>query len=521
MLPSDLKLLIRADASPQIGTGHISRCLSLAKAWKAIGGCTSFACGNLPELLRRSIVEQGFSVHALAHANGDSDDACETDQVAIDFKADWIVLDGDRFDDVYQAKLQKSNARLMVVDDTGCAGNSAADLAVKQLCLDHHANGAPETGLQQCLNGFDFFLPIVGVEYPNSVEGERRIVAQARRILLTMGNTDKTDVARQILESLGQLKSVNLVVDLIVAADYPHGEELWRINKETGINLRCHRNLDRASGLVNRIDLAITSAGVGCLELARQGCPAILVSTDDSQIPLARELDRLGVAVDAGPATMLDIEVFTNLVRSVSRNTDLRCQMSRRGPQLVDGQGAARVARRLAAAQFELRPARISDAHALHSWRNEPEYRALSFSPQPISLASHHTWLERKLKSSDSLIWIVSDKSGTSIGTIAVDSLDCETANLAVCLCPAQRGRGLGPILIEKASRKLFQEHNVDRILVQFKPGNTASQQAFKKAGYRPIAPTTVNGLTALQMVFERSTQKYPEPSASPLRKSA
>ena len=41
-------LLIRADASINIGTGHLMRCLALAQAWKDAGGEVAFitACRN-------------------------------------------------------------------------------------------------------------------------------------------------------------------------------------------------------------------------------------------------------------------------------------------------------------------------------------------------------------------------------------------------------------------------------------------------------------------------------------------
>lgn len=521
MLPSDLKLLIRADASPQIGTGPVARCLSLANAWKALGGQVAFACGDFPEMLRQRIVNQGFLVHSIAHSNGNGADARATGEVAKAFEPDWIVLGGEQFDDTYRSKLRNVAAKLMVIDDNGSAAKSEADLIVRPFGSGCHGDTGCPNSTPQILSGVDFFLARDGTMKSSVATGEKHIVANARRILVAMGKADANDVSRCIVESLGQLKRTNLVVDVVVAPDYPYSEELWKIKKETGLNLRCHRKFDRAWGLTDRIDLAIAHAGIDCLELARQGCPAILFSTSENQIPLAAELDRLGAAIDAGSATDFASGPFVTLVDSVSRNADLRRQMSNRGSQVIDVHGAARIARRLAAQLFTLRPANISDANTLHRWRNEPEYRALSFSPQPISLASHLTWLERRLKSADSIIWIVHDKSGASIGTIAVDSVKSEAANLAICLCPTQRGKGLGTLLIEKASLQILQEHAVDRILVQFKHGNNASQNAFKKAGYRPIAPTTVNGFTALQMAFERSSQVFSGQSTSPLRKSA
>ena len=40
--PEEKHLVIRVDASTQIGTGHLMRCLALAQAWKDAGGQVTF-----------------------------------------------------------------------------------------------------------------------------------------------------------------------------------------------------------------------------------------------------------------------------------------------------------------------------------------------------------------------------------------------------------------------------------------------------------------------------------------------
>ena len=60
-----MKVAIRADASAEIGTGHVMRCLTLANMLRSRGAAVAFLCRELSGHLCDRVEANGFAVHRL------------------------------------------------------------------------------------------------------------------------------------------------------------------------------------------------------------------------------------------------------------------------------------------------------------------------------------------------------------------------------------------------------------------------------------------------------------------------
>ena len=130
-------LLIRADASTRIGTGHVMRCLALAQAWEDSGRRAAFAMGMDAPALEDRLRSDGMEVVHLSAEPGSLEDAEMTADIAQKMGAGWAVVDGYHFGSDYQRIIKESGLRLLFIDDNGHADHYYADIVLNQ---NLHAN---------------------------------------------------------------------------------------------------------------------------------------------------------------------------------------------------------------------------------------------------------------------------------------------------------------------------------------------------------------------------------------------
>jgi RimJ/RimL family protein N-acetyltransferase len=140
-----------------------------------------------------------------------------------------------------------------------------------------------------------------------------------------------------------------------------------------------------------------------------------------------------------------------------------------------------------------LREARSSDAELLWRWANDPETRANSFSRAAIPYADHVAWLERRLASDATRIWIFADED-VPVGQVRFD-VSSAVAEIAVTVAPEHRGRGYGKAMLAQALHR-FREQTGDRVMPRASvlAQNAASLRLFKACGFEVIGSERRDG---------------------------
>ena len=494
-------LLVRADASTKIGSGHVMRCLALAQAWQDAGGSAVFAMATEAPIPETRLVSEGFTAGRIEAEPGSSDDAQQTIELARTIHATWAVVDGYYFGSDYQSVIKDAGLKLLFLDDYAHADHYWADLVLNQ---NPHANQDMYSSREahtELLLGLRYVL--LRREFLEGRDPRRRTPQVARKILITMGGGDPGNVTAKVLDALRMMRRKDLEAVVVLGGQNPHREMLEAAVRMCPFLIRLVHNTPNMAELMAEADIIISAGGGTCWEAAFMELPDLVLVLADNQQPIVEELARRGVCVNLGRQ---DQAAPADLARELSNllpDQQRRKKMASIGKSLIDGRGAARVISAMLAESITLRPVQKRDCRLLWEWANDPDVRAASFHPDAIPWEDHVAWFQSKLADPNSVLRLGVLPGDSPVGVLRFDCHREETG-ISICLDRNHRGRGFGSRLIQLGCRELFATTDVVLIHAYIKPDNLASLRTFAKAGYEDAGEQDVAGCNAKHMVLRK-----------------
>jgi UDP-2,4-diacetamido-2,4,6-trideoxy-beta-L-altropyranose hydrolase len=333
-------LIIRADASTEIGSGHLMRCLALAQAWKDAGGRVTFITTCQSDGLLQRLRDEGFDISLLARPYPDPGDWEYTKDVLATYASAWVVLDGYHFDEVYQQGVKETGNRLLVIDDMAHLKRYYANILLNQNlhAEQSHYSCEPHT---QMLLGTHYVL--LRREFLAWKDWKREVPEVARRVLVTLGGGDPENYTLKVLQALQKVDTSGLEATVIIGASNPHADILEAGIKESHIPIHLVHDAKNMPELMAQADVAVSSAGSTVWESAFMGLPSIVLVLADNQQLIAKSLDELGAVLNLGWYTGV---TSTDIRRTLARllgAVEVRAEMAQQGQHLVDGEGGRRV----------------------------------------------------------------------------------------------------------------------------------------------------------------------------------
>lgn len=351
-IQSPLSIVIRTDASNEIGSGHVMRCLTLARALSEGGNHVIFLCrkqgGDMTEYIRK----HGFDAEVLPEtANLSwSNDAEDTAQwlKRQDLPADWIVVDHYALDARWERLQRLRPRRIMVIDDLA---NRAHDCDVF-LDQTFGEDGSRYRGLipTECQTLYGSSYALLRAEFSKMREdGLPDWTMPANpSVHVFFGSADpRHDTVRFSRLLLQHFPALKLII--VAGLQFDAHQALDRLIADFPGRVERHFNTDHMAATMRLCSVAIGAPGITTWERACLGLPAAYLAINPNQEPLGRDLAQRGLCDYLGSTAAITDDDFIYRTRQFLENTERLKAMRKTGLAAIDGQGASRVAKTLTA----------------------------------------------------------------------------------------------------------------------------------------------------------------------------
>lgn len=319
-MPAMNRLIVRADASPSIGLGHIMRSLAYAAAARERGSDTLFiTTGGLgTELASR----HGFAVLGVSNSE-------DTSWRRLLTPGDVVLFDAYHLSPRALSASARSDVLTVVMDDAVRAGHVDVVICPE---LSAAPDGLPAACTALC-----------GMEYApirREFSSRRRLrgtPAERGSLVIVLGGTDTTGLTPAVARAVaGERPRSFSNIQAILGPGVVDGEQ-----RDLADDVLLVRDPPRIHELFDHALAAISAAGMTAWELYCMGVPTAIIEVSANQSAAAAAASAAGAAIYLGVGSA----ALAAIPRAVDSLEDplVRSRLSTAALAFVDGQGAHRV----------------------------------------------------------------------------------------------------------------------------------------------------------------------------------
>lgn len=357
------KIVFRCDASTQIGSGHVMRCLTLANSLFELGAEVTFICRDHPghlfgiiesaghgliRLAASTTVAEGRLAHSHWLGATQAEDANQTLEALGGIGlVEWIIVDHYALDAEWETAMRSATNQILVIDDLADRKHDC------NLLLDQNLGRKAEdysvlvsTGCK-VLVGPQFALLRPEFSARRQYSLNRRATPQMKHLLITMGGVDKDNTTGNILSTLRRcLLSTDSRITVVMGLRAPWLSKVRDQASQMPWKTDVLVNVNNMAELMADSDLAIGAAGSTLWEFCCMGLPALLVVLADNQKNSCIEMVMIGAAESIGTPEAIHDRLPT-ILQKLSNNIKKIEQFSHAAEKICDGSGANFVSHKL------------------------------------------------------------------------------------------------------------------------------------------------------------------------------
>jgi len=155
--------------------------------------------------------------------------------------------------------------------------------------------------------------------------------------------------------------------------------------------------------------------------------------------------------------------------------------------------------------RVDLKPFSLEDLEFLYRWNNDPEYAGEYEPKDQVTREELKKWL---LEEKPGQRWyIIQTKQSQKVGQLVAREKEDNTVQIGYRVTPPARNQGHCTAAVRTVVKHLFSETDIERIIAEANPRNTASIRVLDKAGFTQTSykekAVEINGVWMDGAVYE------------------
>ncbi|WP_427109450.1 UDP-2,4-diacetamido-2,4,6-trideoxy-beta-L-altropyranose hydrolase [Lysinibacillus xylanilyticus] len=285
--------VIRTDASVFIGSGHVMRCITIAKELQRNGVVVKFWMGLLEGNLIEYVKKEGFEV------------------LQTPIYADMYIIDHYTLNIEWEKEIRRFAKKVMVIDDLG--RDHDCDILLDQNVIPQYDIRYEGKVPAHCITLLGPKYLIIRDEFLQQRQHLRPRGINIDRLLIFMGGSDPTNETMKILSALESHSFAH--VDVVVGNSNPVKEQIERICMMKKYNFHCQINY--MAQLMQLADFAIGAGGSTLWERCYLGLPSSSTIVADNQREITTYAGQLGVTLNLGWHEQVTAGTYRNLLKNI------------------------------------------------------------------------------------------------------------------------------------------------------------------------------------------------------------
>lgn len=284
-------IVFRVDASPDIGLGHLMRCLALAQGLVERAVRVIFVMTELSATYAKTRQDWVGEVQLLPTNDLDNEPSWLSEN-CLKVKADWLILDGYHFDFFYREKLLSDHFKLAMFDDGLLIQSDTIDQNVALLI--NWASGAEKLPYKQKTPNAQL---CIGDQFHVLRQEFSALTVtpfiERNGLVLMFGGSDPCHLTLPLLQLLSAAAS-DIPLTVVTGAGYTRLPELDAFIEKSDLSIKHIHDCQNISQVMVNARLMVSAAGGSQFELLRCATPSLLVVVADNQKYASQQADKLG-----------------------------------------------------------------------------------------------------------------------------------------------------------------------------------------------------------------------------------